>query len=224
MGVYICGDTHWRTGDELKVKKLKLSQEDTLIILGDFGGIWYGDERDNVVLDEIAQYPFTVAFIDGNHENFNALYTYPVENWKGGKIHRIRPNLVHLMRGEVFTIEGARFFAFGGGYSLDVAYRTIGKSWWPQEIPTPEELQNGLVNFKQVDYVLTHTAPRSIVYRCFNNPMNMETPESELQKYFDDMYHQGAFRYWFFGHLHLDKDFEKISGLYHRVMRVKTGG
>lgn len=29
--------------------------------------------------------PFTTLFVDGNHENFDLLNAYPVENWHGGK-------------------------------------------------------------------------------------------------------------------------------------------
>ena len=227
MSVLICGDTHWRNGDEKKVQGLKLTNEDTLIILGDFGGIWYGDQRDEVILDEIAGYPFTIAFIDGNHENFDKLYSYPIETWNGGKVHRIRPNLVHMMRGEVFMIEGTTFFAFGGGYSIDKSYRVEGESWWPQEIPTQEEMDHGKERLSQVgyvDYVLTHTCPRSIVFQCFENPKFMVNPEIPLQEYLDEIYEKKMFKYWFFGHLHLDKDFEKISGLYRRVLRIRTGG
>ena len=31
---------------------------------------------------------FTTLFVDGNHENFDRLYEYPVEEWHGGKVHK----------------------------------------------------------------------------------------------------------------------------------------
>lgn len=63
---------------------------------------------------------FTTVFVDGNHENFDRLYSYPVKEWNGGKVHEIRPSVLHLMRGEVFTIEDKKFFAFGGASSHDI--------------------------------------------------------------------------------------------------------
>ena len=57
--------------------------------------------------------------MDGNHENFDILYKYPVEKWNDGKIHRITPNIVHLMRGEIYSIEGKTIFTFGGGTTVD---------------------------------------------------------------------------------------------------------
>lgn len=53
--------------------------------------------------------PFTTVFVCGNHENFDRLYQYPVKEWHGGKVHEIRPHVLHLMRGEIFDIEGLKF-------------------------------------------------------------------------------------------------------------------
>ena len=36
----------------------------------------------------------------------------------GGKVHRIRPHVLHLMRGQVFDIEGHTFFTMGGVKSV----------------------------------------------------------------------------------------------------------
>ena len=71
----------------------------------------------SVLLSEL---PYTILFVDGNHENFDRLLSeFPIEDWNGGKVHKIRPNIIHLMRGHVFEIEGKRIFAMGGGYSVD---------------------------------------------------------------------------------------------------------
>lgn len=66
-----------------------------------------------------------MLFIDGNHENFDKLYSYPVETWYGGKVHKI---VIHLMRGEVYSIEGSSIFVMDGGYSIDKYRRTEGIS------------------------------------------------------------------------------------------------
>ena len=93
------------------------------------------------ILDELAEKPYQILFIDGNHENFNALNSYPVEEWNGGKVHRIRKNILHLMRGQVFTIEGKTFFTMGGAYSIDKHLRKEGYSWWSDE--KPNDAENG---------------------------------------------------------------------------------
>ena len=119
--IYCTGDTH---GNQYKwVEQLEpvLSSGDILIICGDFGiGFWNGRYwSEETFLDYISEQNYTVLFVDGNHENFNKLNSYPVEAWNGGKVHKLRHNLIHLMRGEVYCIEGLRVFTFGGGYSID---------------------------------------------------------------------------------------------------------
>ena len=59
--------------------------------------------------------PFTVLFVSGNHENFDLLKVLPTEEWHGGKVQFIRPHVIHLLRGQVFEIEGYTFFTMGGG-------------------------------------------------------------------------------------------------------------
>ena len=56
----------------------------------------------------------------GNHENFDRLYQYPVEDWHSGKVHKIRESVLHLMRGQVFEIEEKKIFSFGGASSHDI--------------------------------------------------------------------------------------------------------
>ena len=57
-----------------------------------------------------------------------------MEVWNGGYVHKLRHNLIHLMRGEIYIIEGKTFFTFGGGYSIDKPFRKENVSWWPAEI------------------------------------------------------------------------------------------
>ncbi|MBP3852839.1 MAG: metallophosphoesterase, partial [Erysipelotrichaceae bacterium] len=110
--IFITGDTH-REQDIAKINPddkfplgKQLTADDYLIICGDFGCIWDGGKGDAFWLNWLESLPWQTCFIDGNHENFTLLNAFPVETWHGGKVHRIRPNIVHLMRGEYFDIEG----------------------------------------------------------------------------------------------------------------------
>ena len=51
----------------------------------------------------------------------------------------------------------------GGAYSIDRYARTEGVDWFPEEIPSREEYEEGLDNLEKcgyrVDYIITHTAP-----------------------------------------------------------------
>ena len=48
------------------------------------------------------------------------LNALPERLWHGGRIHEVRPHVLHLMRGQVFDIEGYTFFTMGGAASHDI--------------------------------------------------------------------------------------------------------
>ena len=115
--IYLTSDTHREIDihkinpDEFKAG-LQMNRDDYLIICGDFGCIWDGASGDRFWLNWLETLPWTTLFIDGNHENFDVLKSYPEEEWNGGKVHRIRENIYHLQRGEIFQLQGKTFFAF----------------------------------------------------------------------------------------------------------------
>ena len=100
-----------------------MTKDDYVIICGDFGGVWNRFEENKYEkhwMDWLEKHPFTTLFCEGNHENFDRLYNYPVEKWNGGNVHKIRPSVIHLMRGQVFQLCGKKFFVFGGAKSHDI--------------------------------------------------------------------------------------------------------
>ena len=155
--IYITGDTHGpnkfglhsvdgyvpRLNKENFPEQNEMSQDDIVIICGDFGGIWNYDSRydrtrsafkDKICLDHgeskeekywldwLCEKNFTVLFCDGNHENFDRLSgAYPELDFHGGRAHMIRGNVFHLMRGHVFNLDGVSVFVFGGARSHDIS-------------------------------------------------------------------------------------------------------
>ena len=105
--IYATGDTHGslqRFQPEHFPEQAGMTRDDYVIICGDFGGVWDGGKKDERNLDWLESLPFTTLFVSGNHENFDRLSKYPVEEWNGGKIQRIRPHVIHLMRGQVLDV------------------------------------------------------------------------------------------------------------------------
>ena len=147
--IYVTGDTH---GNFLRFQlehfpeQAGMTKNDVVIIAGDFGGVWFGDSRDDETLDWLERLPFTLVYVCGNHENYDALERYPVAEWHGGKVHRVRPHVLHLMRGQIFELEGWRFFTMGGAKSHDTDHRITHISWWRQELPSDEEYSEALQN------------------------------------------------------------------------------
>ena len=121
--VWATGDTHGgfqRFTRENFPEQAGMTKDDYVIVAGDFGGIWDGGEGEQKELDWLENLPFTVLFVSGNHENYDLLAEYPVEEWHGGKVQKIRPHVIHLMRGQVFELEGYTFFTMGGASSHDI--------------------------------------------------------------------------------------------------------
>lgn len=163
--ILITGDTHG-TADFYKLLSNRfksLTKEDYMIICGDCG-ILFNPMDAEYMINLYSYLPFTVLFVDGNHENFDLINSFPIELWNGGKIHRISKSVIHLMRGQVFDIGGRTFFTFGGAYSFDKAHRIPGISWWEEEMPKADEKQEGIKNLSRynnnVDYIISHDCPR----------------------------------------------------------------
>lgn len=226
--IYVTGDTHGLQ-DFYKLhifagQHPELTKSDYVIIAGDFGGVW---ESKTLAADlkPYTELPFTVLFVDGNHENFDLIETFPVEEWKGGKVHKIKQDIIHLMRGQVFEIEGKTIFTFGGATSIDRFMRREGISWWKQELPTYEELDEGVANLKRyenkVDYIITHSCgERALNYPAVRNAaaLKINCPESQMLSYFEDI---AGFTHWYFGHFHIDARLsDRYTVLYHEVVEL----
>ncbi len=213
--LYITGDTH---GERARFQYEKygiignLKKDDYLFICGDWGYIWENSAKENEFLDYLAKKNFVVLFVDGNHENFDLINAMPVEEWCGGKVHIIRrdakgrPKIIHLMRGQVFEIEGKKIFTFGGAYSVDKYLRVPGESWWEDELPTDVQMKEAIENLaehnNEVDYIVTHAAPEETM--CVFHPDHIY--EKPLNNFLEWVRENVKYRHWWFGHLHRDED------------------
>ena len=169
---------------------------------------------------------------------------FPVTEWHGGKVRQIRPSVLMLMRGEMYVIDGVRFFTFGGASSHDVSdgildaadpewkkkandlrhrgkycYRVKGISWWPQELPTEDEMQHGLDTLEKngwkTDYVVTHCAPSS-------TQALLGIHENDcLTRYLEEVRVKLDYKKWFFGHYHNNVNINTQDILlYEQIIRI----
>lgn len=197
--IYITGDTHSdfsRFTEENFQIQSEMTKDNYIIICGDFGGVWTFEEessREKELLDWLGNKNFTTLFVDGNHENYTRLYNYPIEEWKGGKVHKIRDSVLHLMRGEIFDIDNKQIFAFGGAKSHDIQDEILNLD--------EEEIQNGISNLEKVnykvDYVIFHCCPTSI-----QTLINPTYKRDILTDYLQQISEKCTFKRWYFGHYH----------------------
>lgn len=229
--IYITGDIHGKPErlerNNLASKGLAIGEGDYVIICGDFGLIWNPAKTDEEKwLQWLDQQPFTTLFVDGNHENFDLLNAMAVTEWHGGKVHQIRQNIYHLMRGEIFTIEGKSFFCFGGAKSTDKAFRKPHLSWWPQEEATVDDLDNATNHLTEydftVDYVITHTAPRRFLeIQCPDDLVYTE--DCMTSTVLTGLEPLITYKRWYFGHFHQDyyQKESKAAWMYRDIIAVE---
>lgn len=249
--IYITGDCHsdfQRFSTNIFPEQLEMTKDDYVIICGDFGGVWEKDgesSREKWWLNWLEEKPYTTLFVDGNHENFDRIYSYPIGEWNGGKVHKIRNSVIHLMRGQVFEIDGKKIFTFGGARSHDISggilelddpdfrlkkkkldqgwkpYRINHLSWWKREMPTQEEMEEGRKNLEKndnaVDFIVSHCCASSTAALISHG----EYKPDVLTMYLEEIRQTVTFKKWFFGHYHENKNInpEEIL-LYEQIIRI----
>ena len=122
MKIYITGDCHGsynKFSTRNFPEQKELTKDDYVIVCEDFG-IWNNDKEEQYWFKWLQDKPFTILFVDGNHENFDRLYSLSVSTWNSGKVHYINDSIIHLMRGQVFNIHNKLFFTMGGASSHDI--------------------------------------------------------------------------------------------------------
>lgn len=249
--IYITGDCHadWT---RFNVKDFpdqsEMTRDDFVIVCGDFG-LWNKSKKEDWWLDWFEKKNFTVLFLDGNHENFDRLYgdEFEVVNFHGGKAHKIRENVYHLMRGYIFDLCGKRFFTFGGASSHDIQdgildpadfeseeefkkvykewydeykmFRVNHVSWWEQELPSKEEMFRGIEALMSSDMRVDF-----VVSHCL--PQNIAAmlgfyTSDRLTEYFDRLLNDGLrFDRWYCGHYHINRNIDQYTILYERIERI----
>lgn len=243
--IWITGDTHgdWvhRLNKDSFPEQKEMTKNDYVIICGDFG-IWNDNSQQRWNLQWLEERNFTTLFVDGNHENYDLLNTYPVSEWHGGKVHFIKPSVIHLMRGQIFNIEYRTFFTFGGAQSHDIKdgileiddqrirpwrkdpdkmYRINHISWWEEEIPNEEEMAEGRENLElagnKVDFVITHCTASSTAALLSHG---LYKPD-KLTDYLETIRCGIDYKRWFFGHYHIDKAInDRDIALFEQIVRI----
>ena len=209
--VHLIGDIH---GDITQIMKenlikdgISISKNDVVIVLGDFGVMFKDIEQHRLALDCINKLDYYVAFIDGNHENFDYLNSLPIVTKWGNKVHKLNNRCFHLMRGNIYKIEGNRYLCFGGAKSIDRDYRVLGESYWLEEEPSSNDvkrLSKSFGDIDSVDFVLTHTCSNTTLHKMKRiKPFNDNCETRDVLDRIEEKLSSRVL--WFYGHFHVDE-------------------
>lgn len=157
----IHGNLHWV---DWLYKQAAEYECDAIFQLGDFG-YWEHEPKGIRFLDYIerrAAEVFNIPFywLDGNHENHILLWNKYSETNAEGFVP-VRSEVFYSPRGHTWEWHGKKFLTVGGAYSVDINYRTVGKSWWPTESIDNDDVAKASAVGK-VDILLSHDVPDGV--------------------------------------------------------------
>ena len=197
MKKFIVGDLHGGEYGELQKlskdqwkEQRDLTKEDILFQLGDFGFYFYypeyidGYKKDLNKRKELAKKKYSMLVIPGNHENYDLINKLPtIKKW-GGEVYVEKfddGELYLAKRGEIYEIDGKKYFTFSGALSADTEDRNSfedvgltkrikkyrygsfiglrnkkikisGVSYWKEEISTQDEKDYAIDNLSKHNY------------------------------------------------------------------------
>lgn len=228
--VYITGDTH---GEFKRIEEFchefNTSKEDILIILGD-AGINYFGEDDNKLKDYLQSLPITLFCVYGNHEERpeNILSYKEVEMFNGiVYMEDNYPNLIFSKDAEIYTINNKKVLVIGGAFSINKELMiSAGYKWFKDEQPSDlikeKVISNLEKNNNQVDIILSHTCPyKYLPHEMFHIGVDQKKVDQSLEHFLDKIEDSVDYKKWYCGHFHTDKIIDKMVFMFEGIKSLE---
>ena len=206
MILYV-GDLHGNVDATAKLDALALERGVTAVVqVGDFGLRWrpdalgrFFDKRGRQARKPNARRKMVRWYTaGGNHEDWS--------RWKAaeaktdGPLVELAPEVFYVKRGASVVIDGLRHAFCGGAESSDKHTRKPGKTWWPEETPSREEIERFFDSVDAgVDVVVTHDAPKET--GTFRHDDRESMPTCQALSRVAELTSKRP-RVWLFGHHH----------------------
>ncbi len=130
-----------------------------ILQMGDFA-YFYG--HDDKYLDDLSEglqdLGIPLMFVDGNHECFPDLYSYPILD---NGLRMVRDFIYHIPRGYRWNWSGVDFMGVGGAYSVDRRWRKLNESWWLEETISDDDVAYAS-RPGNVDVLVSHDCPSGV--------------------------------------------------------------
>lgn len=227
--IYITGDTHGNFyGIDDFCRNFKTTKDDVLIILGDAGINYYGENsvRDKSLKGFISTIPITLFCIRGNHEfRPTKLQNAYITRFFGNNVIKENgvDNIVYAMDGYEYDIDGKNCFVIGGAYSVDKSYR-LEKGWnWFEDEQLSDVEKAGILSRigrrrKHYDVILTHTCPQKYIpTEWFLSGVDQSTVDNSMEEFLNLVEEKVNYDKWYCGHYHGEKRIDKVEFIYHSI-------
>lgn len=159
--VLVVGDLHasWTWVQQRLLPHVDRTRPDLILQLGDFG-FWprqhWGRKWVDLWERELAKRDLPLWWVDGNHEDHDTLDSLVIDGDTGRR--PLSEHVQHLPRGHRWRWGGTDWLAVGGAVSLDVEYRTQGRTWFVQEELSDADADQ-IIAAGAADVVVSHDAP-----------------------------------------------------------------
>jgi predicted phosphodiesterase len=211
MAILYVGDIHDRLQAIIAINNYCIKHNiSTVVQVGDFGLLFKDfKSRDYFQKRKRQNRPGPVWYTcGGNHDNYARWQALATEQGDS-HITELAPGAYWVKRGGELILDNKLHLFIGGAESTDIAWRTEGKNWWPEETPTSAEFQLFHQNLKDnhPQVVVSHDAPLRVdLFRAERE--NSTTPRMlehslKFSEYTPPL--------WVYGHHHLQQ-VDEIQG------------
>lgn len=127
----------------------------------------------NELEEECKKLGMTIIVVRGNHDNPDIYRNFTLEtnlcrangevfttHGQVDEFARIRPHILHAHDGLTWTWDGVKFGALGGARSIDWKMRTLGESWWMDEVTSPAAIDR--IAKEPTDVLIMHDVPFAV--------------------------------------------------------------
>ena len=216
--VYVIGDIHGdfnileaRFGDVRS--SFNVEKKDVLFVAGDAGFVnsYENAESKQKRIQNLNSLPFIIIVVLGNHENYDIIESFDEVSIFDGKCYKEKDvDVYYAKNGQIFNIDGYKYFTFNGGLSIDKEQRLqmqekYGiKFWWDQEIKEEDFNEAYMKYFSyRLDYVITHDVPTTIFNKLTQFiPGRFKDQTCPLQPFLEKLYILKKYKHWYAGHYH----------------------
>lgn len=208
--ILYAGDLHGRTGALKYIDKVaRLKNAHAVVQVGDFGALWCGSQEFCDVFDFFERRPAggpTWYTCGGNHENWNTWLRLASETQ--GPTVKLAKDCYYVKRGSVIEICGKLHGFLGGAVSVDRSSRIEQVSWWAEEVPTKDDVNEFFENVsqKKPEVFVTHEGPSCIPIYCSRGDYEYRSDPVSRDLEAIRRHCDWKPNMWVFGHHHITKE------------------